>query len=99
MVTIIDITVSEAGSDINAIEEMLAETYERVEKQHISVVERKLGAIICNRHAAVRFRIAPENVPIFGVEAETIPRIRNRTTGLVHVDMKGDRYVYGPGPA
>tara|TARA_R110000824_G_scaffold44950_1_gene130386 strand:+ start:340 stop:636 length:297 start_codon:yes stop_codon:yes gene_type:complete len=96
---IVDITINEAGSDINAIEELLAEAYERVEKQHITVVERRKGAVICNRHAAVRFRVVPHGVNDMEFWLGELPRIRNRTNGNVHVDRNGIRNTYGPGPA
>jgi hypothetical protein len=93
---IFDITVNEAGSDLNAIEELLAETYGRVEKQHITVVEKRAGAIISNRHAAVRFRIVTLG---FDTELTALHRVRNRTNGNVHVDAHGIRVTHGPGPA
>lgn len=89
-----DITVAKQGTDVEAVEALLLELFQRFERAELNVTEKPLHARVGSTHTAYRYRVHFTHSPIIGWEQDLVPRLQVRTNSLIRVTDPQPAYLY-----
>ncbi len=81
-----DITVSKPGTQVEAVEALLLEVFQRYEKAEVFTVDKPTHARVGMSYAAYRYRVhIPTAFDVKGTIESLIERLKVRTVGDIHI--------------
>lgn len=82
----IDITIVKPGTDVEAVESLLLELFERYERVEVFVVEKIVQARAGSSHAAYRYRVHVKNMDGYPrLLGNLTERLRVRTNSAIRI--------------
>lgn len=91
-----DISIAQKGTDVEAVENLLLEMFERYEKTEVRVIEKPLQSITGTSFKVYRYRVhAPTGFDVRGSIETLTERLKLRTRSDIHITHPQSFAIFG----